>query len=279
MKYECVLYEVKDKIARITFNRPEKMNALSAELRRDIVAALKEAEADDNVSVIVMKGAGRCWSSGYDMTPRPRGEEYGRIRNIVDDYMGLEATVKDWYTIWDLRKPVIAQVHGYCLAGGNDVAGMCDVVIAAENTQFGHPEVRATGMNMVHMEPFLMGPQKAKLIFLTGSSVSGKEAERMGWITKAVPEDELEDEVMRIAHTMAKLPPELLAINKRAVNIAFEIMGSRVSSQTAIYMDCIAHFTEAIKEFRKVTQEKGAKAYFDMRDSQFADYRTAKEKK
>lgn len=281
MAYETILYDVQDGVATIVLNRPEKMNALSRKLQDEMVAALKEGEADPQVHCFIVKGAGRCFSAGYDLTPVPQAQQpvHGaRRRSITDDIAGLRSTVERWLTIWNLRKPVIAQIHGYCLAGGNDLAGVCDITIAAEDAVFGHPQVRATGLNMVHTEPFLMGPTRAKYLLLTGLNISGREAERMGLVTRAVPQEELEAEVQRIANAMAKIPIPLLEVNKHAVNRAFEIMGIRQATQAAIEFDAIAHFEEPVRDYLDMIQREGVTKYLTKRDAPFQDYRTAEKK-
>ncbi|MBI3953434.1 MAG: enoyl-CoA hydratase/isomerase family protein [Chloroflexi bacterium] len=281
MAYETILYDVKDRVATITLNRPEKMNALSRKLQEEVVAALKEGEASPEVHCFIIKGAGRCFSAGYDLTPQPRpeGQEHmARRRSITDDIANLRGTVERWQTIWNLRKPVIAQVHGYCLAGGNDLIGVCDIIIAAEDAIFGHPQVRAFGLNMVHTEPFRMGPTRSKYMLLTGFNLSGVEASQWGLATKAVPKEHLEAEVQRIAGAMAQIPPALLEVNKFAVNRAFEIMGIRQATQAAIEFDAIVHFEDSCREFQEMLQREGVTRTLTRRDAPFNDYRTAQRK-
>lgn len=280
MAYETIQYEVKNRVATITLSRPEKMNALSRKLQEEVVTALKAGEADPNVHCFIVKGAGRCFSAGYDLTPQPRpaGEHLAPRRSITEDIAGLRGTVERWLTIWNLRKPVIAQVHGYCLAGGNDLIGVCDIVIAAEDAVFGHPQVRSFGLNMVHTEPFRMGPHRSKYMFLTGFNISGKEAAEWGLVTKAVPKEQLDAEVQRIAGAMAQIPPPLLEVNKYAVNRAFEIMGIRQATQAAIELDAVAHFEDSCREYLEMLQREGVTKTLTKRDSPFMDYRTAQKK-
>jgi len=222
------------------------------------VAALKEAEQDDGVGVIIIKGAGRAFSAGYDIEPGKAGE-YGETP-VLDDLLYLQGLDKRITAIWNLRKPVIAQVHGYCIAGGNDVAGQCDIIIAAENAVIAQPQIRRLGLTWMHMFPYKCGAQWAKILMFTGDSISGKEAERIGLVAKAVPEDKLEEEVNKLAERIALVPSELLTLNKAAINRAFEEMGLRNAFNASSELDLIAHNTRAVQDFRRMAEEKGLKA-------------------
>ena len=278
MAYETIIYEKADRIARITLNRPEKLNALSTQLRSEIVDAVKDAERDEDVNVIVAKGAGRAFSSGYDISPSPRRQEYmsqPQQPNIRQDIDGMMSGIVDvWNTIWNCRKFIISQVHGYCLAGGTDFALHTDIIVCAEDAQFGFPAGRAMGTLPTHMWTYMVGPQWAKYIIATGDSVDGKTAERIGLVWKAVPKDALEKEVNRLAETLAKIPYGLLAAHKRIVNIAVDMMGRNLVQQLACEGDAIAHLDPAVREFGEIAAEKGLKGALDWRDGKFSDYRT-----
>ncbi len=278
MAYETIIYEKADRIARITLNRPEKLNALSVQLRSEIVDAVKDAERDEDVNVIVAKGAGRAFSSGYDISPSPRRQEYMRQAqqsNIRRDIDGMMSGIVDvWNTIWNCRKFIISQVHGYCLAGGTDFDLHTDIIVCAEDAQFGFPAGRAMGTLPTHMWTYMVGPQWAKYAIATGNSIDGKTAERIGLVWKAVPRDMLEEEVNRLAETLAKIPYGLLAALKRIVNIAVDMMGRNLVQQLACEGDAIAHLDPAVKEFGEIAAEKGLKGALDWRDGKFSDYRT-----
>lgn len=258
MTYENILYEKQGRIARLTLNRPEVLNALSNALLDEMDAALIEAEEDEGVGVIIIKGAGRAFSAGYDIEPGKAGE-YGETP-VLDDLLYLQGLDKRITAIWNLRKPVIAQVHGYCIAGGNDVAGQCDIIIAAENAVIAQPQIRRLGLTWMHMFPYKCGAQWAKILMFTGDSISGKEAERIGLVAKAVPEDKLEEEVNKLAERIALVPSELLTLNKAAINRAFEEMGLRNAFNASSELDLIAHNTRAVQDFRRMAEEKGLKA-------------------
>ena len=258
MPYQNIVYEKKGRIARITLNRPEKLNALSTALMQDYADALTEAEQDEEVRVVIVKGAGRAFSAGYDIEPGKPGEYAGSP--VMDDLVRMQRQTVKLTTAWNLRKPVIAQVHGYCVAGGNDVAGQCDVIIAAENATFMQPQIRRLGLTWMHMLAYKVGPQWAKILMLTGDSISGKEAEQIGLVAKAVPKDKLEEEVNKLAERMAQVPSELLALNKAAINRVYEEMGLRNVFNSLMELDVISHNTKAVQDFRKMSEEQGLKA-------------------
>jgi enoyl-CoA hydratase len=269
MDYSCILYEKKDGIAKIVLNRPDHLNALSRALLAELVVALKEAEHDADVKVVIIKGAGRAFCSGYDIEPRKSDEYSAGVSPILDDYEAMTELTNKITTIWKLRKPVIAQVHGYCAAGGNDVAGQCDIIIAAENAQFMHPQVRRLGLIWMHMAAYHAGLQWAKMMMFTGDPVSGKQAEQIGLVAKAVPEDRLEEEVEKLARRIACVPSELLATNKMAINRVAEEMGLNNVFSAASALDTISHYTGAVRNFIKAAEEKGLREALAENDAPF----------
>ena len=277
MAYENILLERDGKIARLTLNRPAKLNALSQGLQADLDAAFREIDEDDSVSVLIVRGAGRAFCAGYDLTPPPAGAEPQRRRSISQDRWRLRQLINRWYNLWTLRKPVIAQVHGYCLAGGNELVGACDLVVAAEDAQFGHPAGRALGIPpTLGLWPLHIGMRKTKELLFTGDSITGKEAERIGMVNKAVPVDQLEAEVASLAQRIAMIPLPYLTVHKHSTNRYFEIMGLKAAIESGADFDAIYHAEEGYGDFARIAQEKGLKAALEWRDSPFADYRGAK---
>jgi len=258
MGYENIIYEKKGRVARITLNRPEHLNALSLDLMKELVNALGEAEQDEGIRVVIIKGAGRAFCAGYDIEGRP-GDYSAGTAPILDDLTAMQENTKYLTTIWNLRKPVIAQVHGYCVAGGNDVAGQCDITIAAENAMFMHPQIRRLGLTWLHMAAYHAGLQWAKMLMFTGDPVSGKQAEKIGLVARAVPADKLEEEVSKLAERIACVPAEELALNKAALNRVAEEMGLRNVFSAASELDTIAHYTDAVHGFIAMAREKGLK--------------------
>lgn len=278
MPYETILYEPTDGIARITLNRPEKLNAISWQMQQELQAALWEADRDPAVHVATLQGAGRSFSAGYDIEPpRAEGMTHAAGHHTMErDIWGLEQATAMRMTIWEMHKPVVAGIHGHCLAGGTDVAFLCDVVIAAEDAKIGYPPVRALGSPVNHMWTYLVGPMWAKRLLLTGDTISGAEAERIGLVLKAVPAERLDEEVRDLASRMALIDVDLLAAQKRSVNLALELMGARTMQRLATERDAIARQAPVVTEFYTMAKEKGLKAALEWRDSKFGHGRAAK---
>ena len=280
MKYETVLYDSHDNIAWITLNRPEKLNALNSALQRDLVAALNEADADWDVRCIVVKGTGRAFCAGNDVTPSPdriaRMERRGNIRwDIENAKRGRDFT----NGILGVSKPVLAQVHGYCLAAGTTVATHCDIIIAAEDATIGFPPVRNLGTPAVFMWPYLMPIQWVKWAMFTGDNFSGKQAAEMGWAMKAVPSDQLEETVDELAGRISRVSYEMLAASKSICNKAIELMGRETLQMLAGEIDAVSHQSTAVKEFERISQEQGLRAALEFMNAPFQDYRKGEKAK
>lgn len=281
--FENIIYETADGRARITLNRPDKLNALSLELQAELSEALWEADNDRSVHCVIIKGAGRAFSAGYDLSGAGSNVPVSRIagpdksyrgaRSIDDDAWQLERSQRYRMAIFDMHKPVIAQVHGYCLAGGTDIAMLCDMIIAAESATFGFPPARDLGALPNNMWLYNVGPQWAKRLTLTGDTVTGAEAQEIGLILKAVPEDLLEQEVEGLAARMAHIDPDLLSANKRIINMGLELMGARTLQRMASENDVRGHNTRAANEYRRSVKEHGLKATLRARDAKFGDGR------
>lgn len=281
--FEHILYDVQDGRARITLNRPDKLNALSLALQAELAEALWEADNDRQVHCVIIKGAGRAFSAGYDLTgadsqvPVSRIQDpdgaYRGARSIDDDAWQLERGQRYRMAIFDMHKPVIAQVHGYCLAGGTDIALLCDMIIAAEDATIGFPPARDLGALPNNMWLYNVGPQWAKRLTLTGDTVTGAEAQQIGLVLKAVPADLLEQEVEGLAARMAHIDPDLLSANKRIINMGLELMGARTLQRMAAENDVRGHNTRAANDYRTSVKENGLKATLRARDAKFGDGR------
>jgi enoyl-CoA hydratase len=281
MEYKTIEYEVEKGRARITLNRPEKLNALSLELQEELNHALWDADNDTNVHCVILKGAGRAFSAGYDLTPLASGRAsddgytavYRGRTSFDDDAWQLERAQRLRMALFDMHTPVIAQVHGYCLAGGTDLALLCDIIIAADDAVMGFPPARAMGALPNQMWLYHVGPQWAKRLFLTGDTVSGADAAKIGAVLKAVPPDLLENEVEQLADRMAMIDTDLLSANKRIVNVGLELMGARTMQRLGAENDARAHLSPAVKEFGQRAREEGLKAALNWRDGKFGDGR------
>ncbi len=281
--FETILYEVADGRARITLNRPDKLNALSLELQAELNEALWEADNHRDVHCVIIRGAGRAFSAGYDLSggggrvPVSRIENadnsYRGGRSIDDDAWQLERAQRFRMALFDMHKPTIAQVHGYCLAGGTDVALLCDMVIAAEDATFGFPPARDLGALPNNMWLYNVGPQWAKRLTLTGDTVTGAEAQKIGLVLKAVPAEALEAEVEGLADRMALIDPDLLSANKRIINLGLELMGARTLQRMAAENDVRGHNTRAAAAYMQSVREVGLKETLRQRDAKFGDGR------
>ncbi len=281
-EYEFIIYEVERGRARITLNRPERRNALSGGLLTELAAALWDADDDKRVHSVILRGAGTAFCAGYDITPGINAPETDIPRRgggiyeettIDDDIWRLERGQRLRMVLFDMHKPVIAQVHGYCIAGGTDIALLSDMVIAADNSIFGFPPARDLGALPNQMWLYHCGPQWAKRLMLTGDTITGREAAMIGLVLKSVPADLLEAEVEGLADRFALIDPDLLAANKRIVNLGLELMGARTLQRLAAENDGRAHLAPGTKKFRQVAKEQGLRAALRERDRQFGDGR------
>jgi len=227
MKFETVLYEVKENICRITMNRPYKRNALNYQLLADIDAAFKAAEDDPEVRVVILGAAGPSFCAGYDMKDSP--------------YLVLPETMETWTTTYALRtlrkigeryqmimyfsKPVVAEVKGYCIAAGCYLQMCCDIAVAADNAILGHPAGRGGGVTSMPLWVTLLGIRKAKEMIMMSKLIDGKEAERIGLVNMSVPADKLEEETWKVAKNLAEVPPDGMIIMKEALNTHMRIQG------------------------------------------------------
>ena len=274
--YEFILYATDDRIARITLNRPEKRNALNLGIREEIKQALKTAERDDSIAVIVIDAIGPAFSSGYDLSPndpRARSPEGGFVSEEQFDgwtSRWADSCIRDWMTIWELMKPVVAKVHGYCLAGGTELMSMCDIAFVADEAIIGYPPMRAMTTPDVNYHPWKMSMAWAKYLQLTGNSITGKKAAEIGWVVKSFPEADLEAEVMREVRALASIDVGMLAANKAILNQAYEIQGMKTHMALGPQWHALSgRFRPGAGEFGRITETDGLKAAIAWRDRAF----------
>ena len=273
MAYTVILVdEPAEGVRRITLNRPEKRNALFHPLRGEILEALREADQDDSVRVSIVRGAGKCFSAGYDLGGGNEGLDLPFFTSHGDGQWPRHVT-EGWMSIWDLAKPVIAQVHGYCLAGGSELASGCDLIYVAEDAQIGYPAVRF-GVPDMHFHAWTMGMRKAMEAMLTGDSMSGLEAVEVGWANAAFPIEDLDAGVIAVASKIAKLPPDIVQINKRVVHRQMEVMGLRTGVRIGTELCALGTRQESMRAFI-ADMQKGLTDALTKRDAPFGDYRTA----
>lgn len=262
-------------VRRITLNRPEKRNPLSNELRTELFHALEDSDTDPDVRVTIIRGAGPCFSAGYDLSSNvSKGQPFytpGGLGNWP------RHVVEGFFHMWDMAKPIIAQVHGYCLAGGTELATACDLVYVAEDAKIGYPVVRAISPPDNQFYPWIVGLRRAMELMLTGDHMSGLEAVECGFANRAFPEADLEDRVLRIAERVAKTPSDLQQINKRAVHRQMDAMGIRAGIRAGTEMQQLATFT-ATTQAHLAELREGLTAALSKRDAEFGDYRTSSKK-
>jgi enoyl-CoA hydratase/carnithine racemase len=266
--YENILYERRGPVATITLNRPSVLNALSVGLIRDVQAAFDHLEADDTVRAVILMGAGRAFSAGYDLketSERP-------VRGALEWRQRLERDVRFTLRVWDCPKPVIAAVHGYCLAGACDLAMMCDLTIAAEGTFFGEPEIRFGSGVVTLVMPWVIGMKKTRELLYTGfDRLTAEEALALGLVNRVVPPDRLEAEALALAGEIARNDAEAVTLTKIALNRTYERMGIRDALAMNLELDTIMESAETAmrREFNRIRDTEGLKAAIAWRDARF----------
>lgn len=261
-----------DRIARLTLNRPGKRNAMSNALRTELFTALEAADRDPDIAVIVLRGAGSCFSAGYDLSSDVREAQPWYSAGGIGNWP--RHVVEGCFRIWDMAKPVIGQVHGYCLAGGTELAAACDLLYVAEDAKIGYPVVRSISPPDNQFYPWLVGMRRAMEMMLTGDTISGIEAAASGFANRAVPADELEALVLEMASRVAMVPPDVQQINKRAVHRQMEAMGIRAGIRAGTELQAMSAMTELARAFYASVQQGGLTSALSERDGKFGDYRT-----
>jgi enoyl-CoA hydratase len=259
-------------VRRLTLNRPTKRNALSHGLRSALFDELRRADADRDVRVIIIRGAGPSFCAGYDLAQDQSETPPWPISPA--DGAWARHVLHGWFEMWDLSTPVIAQIHGYCLAGGTELATACDLVYVADDAQIGYPPVRSMSSPDMAWQPWMMGMRRAMEAMLTGDSMSGVDAVQAGFANRSFSADVLEAEVLAMAQRVAKVAPELQAINKRVVHRAMEVMGIRDGMKATAELNALGFHQRASKEYfaRLAT---GVTSALSERDGAFGDYRTS----
>ena len=266
-----VTYERQDTAAIITLNRPERRNALSLILLRELNAALLEADEHNAIHCVVLRGAGPHFCAGADLSEfsAQRGPDYRGRQEIDDDVWRLEQGQRLRVVLFDMHKPVIAQVHGSCIGIGTELAWFCDLILVADDARIGFPPVRDLGTPPGSMWLYHCGPQWAKRLLLTGDSLTGKDAARIGLALKSFPAARLPAEAMKLADRMGLVDPHLLSANKRLVNLGLELMGARTLQRIGAEIDARGHLAPKARAFRETMRAHGVKHAFRQRDAAF----------
>jgi enoyl-CoA hydratase len=247
---------------RLVLNRPAKLNALSTELRDALGAAIADAAEDEQVRVIAIAGAGRAFCSGYDLSEAAPPTAW-QWRDV------LERDVRATLAIWSCPKPVIAQVHGYALAGGLELAMACDLIVAAEGAQLGEPEIRFGSAPVTLLMPFVVGQKKTRELLLTGDLIDAAEAERIGLVNRVVPADRLADEVDALADRLARVPPDVMAPTKLMLNRAMDAAGFAAAVEMGLDLQPFVNMSETARAFDSIVRSAGLKAALAWRDERY----------
>jgi len=277
MQYSVVLVDSPaPHVRRITLNRPEKRNALNHALRGELLDALAQGDSEPDVRVQIVRGAGTCFSAGYDLGG---GDEAAPLPFFTagGDGQWPRHVTTGWMGIWDLAKPVIAQVHGYCLAGASELATGCDLVYCADDAKIGYPAVRF-GVPDMQFHPWLVGMRAAMEMMLTGDSISGAESAALGWATRAFPAEVLEARVLAIAERIAQVPPDIAQLNKRVVHRQMEMMGFRTAMRVGTELCALGTHQASFEEFVAKMRD-GLTQALSERDEAFGDYRESGRKR
>ena len=288
-EYESLLIDrvgTDGRVGRITLNRPEKLNALSGELFNELNEVLHDMEADHSIRVIILRGAGRAFCAGYDLTASNHG---GRVYKVRDDskrmlLMNLRTAMQQYTDVqmyfWNMAKVTITSIHGFAAAGGCELAMMADLVVAADNANIGHPGHRGLGVarNGV-IWPLVIGMRKAKELSYTGEYITGEEAERIGMINYAWPEEELEERTIAFADRIAIASADHLGILKVNMNRFYENMGIYSSVRSSTEQDAMAQLTEFAYGWGDEVRENGLKEALAWRDGPYKEMDTYRDKK
>jgi enoyl-CoA hydratase len=272
-----VLYERDGRIARITLNRPDVMNAIDDDVPRELAAAVERADADEKVHVIVLSGAGRAFCAGYDLLHYAQADGANSYtQNMpwdpMKDYTLMMRNTEQFMSLFRSKRPVICKVHGFAVAGGSDIALCSDIVVMAEDARIGYMPVRVWGCPTTAMWVYRMGAERAKRMLFTGDKIDGREAERLGLVLKAVPADKLDEEVESLAHRMASVPQNQLMMQKLMVNQALTNMGLHTTQMIATVFDGITRHSPEGLNFKRRAEEKGWKHAVDERDQGTFDW-------
>src|SRR5713101_7526611 len=271
MTAQLVTYGVDSRVGIVSLNRPEKLNAISAELKHALVERFNEADGDPATSVVVLRAEGRSFSAGYDIVPNParaarRGNALAWRESLTDD-VALETTP------WDMKKPVIASVQGHCLGGGCEMVMMCDLTIAADDAVFGEPEIRFSNVGPALVMPFVIGLKRARELLYLGDTIDAPTALQYGMVNRVVPRADLEAATLKFARRLALISPEALAGTKLAVNRGAEAAGFRnaIHAGLDVLAPVYAARTEVGTKFDEIREEEGLGAALRWRAAQFAE--------
>ena len=266
---DLVLYEVRDRKAYLTLNRPDRLNAITADVARALKARVDQADADPDVHVIVLQGAGRAFSAGYDM--KEYAEEgvdtQDEVWDPIRDFAMMKSNTDDFFSLWRSLKPTLAKVHGYAVAGGSDIALSCDLVVMADDARIGYMPSRVWGCPTTAMWVYRLGAERAKRMLLTGDTIDGRTAADWGLVVESVPADDLDAAVETLADRMASVPINQLVMQKLMINQAYDNMGLQGTQILATLFDGITRHSPEGRWFQRFAAEHGFHEAVKWRDS------------
>jgi enoyl-CoA hydratase len=269
---ETVLYEAADGVATLTLNRPDRLNTIVPELIADLRAGLERAWGEEDVRAIRLRGAGRVFCAGYDIDWGSESmSDEGAAWDPIADYQGMSRFVDAYMELWRSPKPVIAQVHGFCVGGGTDFALCSDLIVCSEDCRIGYPPARVWGSPTTSMWVYRLGLERTKRLLLTGDPLDGRTAVDWGLASEAVPAADLDDAALALARRVALLPANQLHMMKLLVNQAYEQMGLRVTQLIGTLLDGSARHTPEGAAFTRAALEDVRRAVAE-RDGPFGDY-------
>jgi len=270
-----ILVERAGRVAWLTLNRPERLNALTIELISALKSAVAEINDDPRIHAIVLRGAGRAFCAGYDLDWGTEVEAQGEAKKGWDpiaDYLGMSRNVEAFMALWRSPKPVIAAVHGWCVGGGTDLLLCSDLVVVAEDARIGYPPARVWGSPTTALWAYRLGIERAKRLLLTGDALDGRTAERFGLASAAVPAERVQEEARALAERVALLPANQLCMMKLLVNQAVENMGLATTQMLGTIFDGIARHTPEGRAWRERARSAGVRTALAERDGPFGDY-------
>lgn len=265
-EYQTIDVQTTQRVATIAFNRPDKVNAMSGELQNEVIDALSQLAAEDAVRAVVLTGNGRAFSAGYDLDEAPPADvmQLRRSTSQPDRYA---------HAVWSFPKPIVAAVHGYCLAGACEIAMLCDVTVAAEGCRFGEPEVRF-GSGSTLVMPWLVPMKVAKELLMGGSLISAQRAYEIGMVNHVVSEDDLLPTAHKLAQMFAAMAPASVQYTKQGINAAYEAAGmwSAIAHHTELVTLMTLAKSEEKDTFDEIAARDGVRAALTWRDKQFARF-------
>lgn len=268
-EFSSLLYEVDGRVAHITLNRPERLNAINGAMPREIREAVEKANEDPGVHVIVLAGAGRSFCAGYDLKDyAERGQGTQRVVwDPLKDYRVMKRNTEDFMSLFRSLKPTICKVQGHAVAGGSDIALCCDLVVMADDARIGYMPARVWGCPTTGMWVYRLGAEKAKRMLLTGDTLDGRQAAAWGLVLESVPAAELDARVVELAERVAGVPTNQLAMQKLMINQAYENMGIESTQILATVFDGITRHSPEGRWFQQLAATHGFHEAVAWRDS------------